>query len=70
MRACWFNQNFSEGYLIDGARAGEIALPAPPVPEPFIDVDDIAEVVTAVLNDDHHAGKVYAVTGPRALTFG
>jgi uncharacterized protein YbjT (DUF2867 family) len=70
VRASWFNQNFSEGYLIDGVRAGEIALPAPPVPEPFIDVDDIAEVVAAVLNDDRHGGKIYDVTGPRALTFG
>jgi uncharacterized protein YbjT (DUF2867 family) len=70
VRASWFNQNFSEGYLIDGIRAGEVALPAPPVPEPFVDVDDIAEVVTAVLNDDRHSGKIYDVTGPRALTFG
>lgn len=39
VRASWFDQNFSEGYLIDGILAGEIALPAGPVPEPFIDID-------------------------------
>jgi uncharacterized protein YbjT (DUF2867 family) len=26
VRASWFNQNFSEGYMIDGILAGEIAL--------------------------------------------
>ena len=69
MRASWFGQNFSEGYLLDGVLADEIALPAGAVPEPFIDADDIAEVVVAALTDRCHAGKVYEVTGPRALTF-
>ena len=69
VRASWFNQNFSEGYLRDGVLAGEIALPAGAVPEPFVDADDIAEVVVAALTDRHHAGKLYEVTGPRALTF-
>lgn len=69
VRASWFNQNFSEGYLLDGVRAGEIALPAGAVLEPFIDADDIADVVVAALNDERHAGKLYEVTGPRALSF-
>lgn len=69
VRASWFNQNFSEGYLLDGVLAGEIALPARPVPEPFIDVDDIADVAVAALTDERHANKLYEVTGPRALTF-
>ena len=69
VRASWFNQNFSEGYLIDGVLAGEVALPAPAVPEPFVDVDDIADVVVAALTDERHANKLYEVTGPRALTF-
>jgi uncharacterized protein YbjT (DUF2867 family) len=69
VRASWFNQNFSEGYLLDGVLAGEIALPAGSVPEPFIDVDDIADVVVAALTDNRHAGRLYEVTGPRALTF-
>jgi uncharacterized protein YbjT (DUF2867 family) len=69
VRASWFNQNFSEGYLIDGVLAGEIALPAGAVPEPFVDADDIADVVTAALTNERHANKLYEVTGPRALTF-
>ena len=69
VRASWFNQNFSEGYLLDGIQAGEIALPAGAVLEPFVDADDIAEVVVAALTEKHHAGRLYEVTGPRALTF-
>ncbi|CAN7300818.1 NmrA family NAD(P)-binding protein [Bradyrhizobium sp. LjRoot220] len=69
VRASWFNQNFSEGYLLDGVKAGEVALPAGAVLEPFIDADDIADVVVAALNDERHAGKLYEVTGPRALSF-
>jgi len=69
VRASWFDQNFSEGYLLDGVLAGALALPAGAVAEPFIDVDDIAEVVVAALTDRRHVGKLYEVTGPRALTF-
>jgi uncharacterized protein YbjT (DUF2867 family) len=69
VRASWFNQNFSEGYLIDGVLAGEVALPAGAVPEPFIDADDIADVVVAALTEERHANRLYEVTGPRALTF-
>jgi uncharacterized protein YbjT (DUF2867 family) len=69
VRASWFCQNFSEGYMVEGVLAGELALPAGAVREPFIDADDIAEVVTAALTDDRHKSKLYEVTGPRALTF-
>lgn len=69
VRASWFNQNFSEGHLRAGLCAGEVELPAGPVPEPFIDVDDIADVVAAALTDARHANTLYEVTGPRALTF-
>jgi uncharacterized protein YbjT (DUF2867 family) len=69
IRSSWFNQNFSEGYLIDGVLSGSILLPAPPVPEPFVDADDIADVVTATLTDERHVGRIYELTGPRAITF-
>ena len=69
VRASWFNQNFSEGYLLEPILAGEVALPAGRVREPFIDADDIADVAVAALTDAHHAGEVYEVTGPRLWTF-
>ncbi|MDU8913152.1 SDR family oxidoreductase [Aestuariicoccus sp. MJ-SS9] len=69
VRAAWFAQNFSEGFLFDAAMDGMIALPAGDVAEPFVDIDDVAEVVAAALTGDGHAGQVYDVTGPQLLTF-
>ncbi|MFI0481229.1 NAD(P)H-binding protein [Actinomadura sp. 9N215] len=69
VRANWFAQNFSEDYLLDPVRAGEVVLPAGDVPEPFVDADDIADVAVAALTQNGHAGEVYEVSGPRALTF-
>jgi uncharacterized protein YbjT (DUF2867 family) len=69
VRASWFSQNFSEGVVRDGVIAGEIALPAGDVGEPFVDADDIADVVVAALTEDGHVGQLYEVTGPRLLTF-
>ena len=69
VRCSWFAQNFSEGYLLDGVLAGEVALPVGDVREPFVDVDDIADVAVTALTEDGHAGRVYELTGPRALTF-
>jgi uncharacterized protein YbjT (DUF2867 family) len=39
------------------------------VQEPFIDVEDIADVAVAALTGDGHHGQVYEVTGPRLMTF-
>ncbi|WEV26139.1 NAD(P)H-binding protein [Streptomyces sp. 71268] len=69
LRCSWFSQNFSEGYLLGPVLAGEVALPAGPVGEPFLDADDIADVTATVLTEDGHAGRVYELTGPRLLTF-
>lgn len=69
VRCSWFAQNFSEDYLLDAVLDGEVALPAGHIPEPFVDADDIADVTAAALQDDRHAGQVYELTGPRALTF-
>ena len=69
VRCSWFSQNFSEGEFLDMVLAGEIALPAGEVGEPFVDVDDIADVAVAALTEDGHAGQVYELTGPRLLTF-
>ena len=40
VRASIFAQNFSEGLFLEAVLAGEIALPAGDVAEPFIDLDD------------------------------
>ena len=69
VRASWFNQNFSEGQFRDSVRAGFITLPAGNRREPFVDVDDIADVAVAALTDPRHAGEIYEVTGPRLLSF-
>ena len=69
VRASWFDQNFSEGFLIEGILAGVAALPAGDVPEPFIDVDDIAEVAVACLTQPQLANRLFEVTGPELLTF-
>ena len=69
VRSSWFSQNFSEGAFLDMVLAGEIALPAGEIGEPFVDVDDIADVAVAALTEDGHAGQVYELTGPRLLTF-
>ena len=69
VRSTWFAQNFSEDYLLDYVLSGEVALPAGEVPEPFVDVDDIADVAVAALTEEGHAGRLYELTGPRALTF-
>ena len=69
VRSSWFVQNLTEGAFRDDVAAGVLALPAGDVPEPFVDADDVADVAAAALADDGHAGRVYEVTGPRALTF-
>ncbi|MFI7542621.1 NAD(P)H-binding protein [Actinoplanes sp. NPDC049599] len=69
VRPSWFNQNFSEGFLLDAVLAGELALPVGEAAEPFTDADDIAEVAVAALTDERHAGQTYELTGPRLLTF-
>ncbi len=69
VRATWFNQNFSEGFLLDPIVAGHVALPRGDVLVPYVDVDDIADVVVESLLDDSHVGQIYELTGPRQLTF-
>lgn len=69
LRASWFCQNFSEGFMLDQVLAGEVALPVTDMPEPFIDIDDIADAAVAALTTEGHAGRLYEMTGPRLLTF-
>ncbi len=69
LRSTWFMQNFSEDYMLEHVLSGEIRLPAGDVPTPFLDADDIADVVVAALTEEGHAGQLYELTGPRSLTF-
>lgn len=69
VRASWFNQNFSEGAFVEMVQSGQITLPGRNIQEPWVDVDDIAEVAAAALTESDHVGEVYEVTGPRLMTF-
>ncbi|MEO0380768.1 MAG: NmrA family NAD(P)-binding protein [Pseudomonadota bacterium] len=69
VRASWFAQNFSEGYLRDPILAGVLPMPGGMIKEPIIDIDDIADVVVAALTEDGHKGKLYEVTGPELMSF-
>lgn len=69
VRAAWFAQNFSEGYLRDPVLAGVLPMPGGDVAEPIIDIDDIADVAVAALTENGHKGELYEVTGPRLMSF-
>lgn len=68
VRSAWFAQNFSENFLLGPMLRGRLVLPAGDVLEPFIDIDDLADLATAALIEDGHAGTVYDVTGPQLLS--
>ena len=69
VRASWFMQNFSESFFLDPILAGHVALPKPEAKVPYVDTDDIADVVVEALIDAEHNGQIYELTGPRLLTF-
>ncbi|WP_030686582.1 NmrA family transcriptional regulator [Streptomyces globisporus] len=69
VRASFFAQNFSEGLLAEGVAEGAVVFPAGDTAEPFIDADDLADVVVETLTADGHAGRVHEVTGPRPVGF-
>jgi uncharacterized protein YbjT (DUF2867 family) len=71
LRPTWFAQNFSELPLLrDPVVRGEVRLPTGSGPEPFVDVRDIAAVAVAALTEESHDGAIYALSGPRLMTFG
>ncbi|MGQ5597920.1 NAD(P)H-binding protein [Streptomyces sp. ESR1.13] len=70
LRPSNFDQNFDGPPFHVPLAAGELALPAGAVPEPFIDLEDVADVAATVLSEPgRHAGRVYELTGPHALTW-
>jgi uncharacterized protein YbjT (DUF2867 family) len=69
LRSSWFCQNFSESFFLDPILAGQVALPVESVTEPFVDVEDIADIAVAALADPQHSRQLYEITGSKALTF-
>ena len=69
VRASWFNQNFSESFFLDPILAGHVALPKAEAKVPYVDTDDIADVVVAALTNEQHHEQIYQLTGPQLLTF-
>ena len=69
VRAAWFAQNFSEGYLRDPILAGVLPMPGGHIKEPILDIEDIADVAVAALTEPGHDNELYEVTGPRLMSF-
>jgi uncharacterized protein YbjT (DUF2867 family) len=67
LRPTHFAQNFTEAMFVPVGDA--VAAPVADGAEPFVDVDDIAQVAAAILADGGHAGETIALSGPAALTF-
>src|ERR1700733_5039200 len=69
LRPAWVMQNFTDDHL--PVTDGTLAVPSGGGGEAFVDAADIAAVAAeTLLNPGAHAGAHYALTGPRALTFG
>jgi uncharacterized protein YbjT (DUF2867 family) len=69
LRANWFCQNFSESFFLDPILAGQVALPVGSIAEPFVDVEDIADVAVTAFTDPKHSRQLYEISGSKALTF-
>ncbi|MET9063307.1 NAD(P)H-binding protein [Streptomyces antibioticus] len=67
-RPGWFAQTFTEGIYADAVRAGELRLPAGDGAACFLDAEDVAAVVVAVLTGGGHARRTYELSGPEPLT--
>lgn len=70
LRSSWFFQNFSESFFLNPILAGQVALPVlESVAEPFVGVEDIADIAVAALTYPLHSRQLYEITGSKALTF-
>lgn len=69
VRADWFDQNFSEGFLADAVASGDVVVPLGDMAQGFVDAADVAAVVATALTEPGHAGQTHEVTGPESLTF-
>jgi uncharacterized protein YbjT (DUF2867 family) len=69
VRASVFAQNFSEHFFREAVRDGTIAVPAGSVAEPFLDLEDLADVAVALLIAASPSQETLELTGPRLLSF-
>ena len=69
VQASWFAQNFSENFMLDSILEGQMIMPKGTASEPFIDIDDIADVVVATLMEPGLHNRLFEVTGPRLMSF-
>ena len=67
LRPTFFMQNYAT-MAAGSVRSGAIYEPAAKGATSFVDTRDIATVAVAALTKPGHEGKVYALTGPTALT--
>ena len=44
-------------------------LPVGDIKEPFVDIEDLADIVFQSLIDEKHKNQIYEVTGPALLSF-
>ena len=51
VRCSWFSQNFSESFLLEPILAGRSRCRSATCAEPFVDVEDIADVAVAALTE-------------------
>jgi uncharacterized protein YbjT (DUF2867 family) len=68
VRPTWFAQNATESFFRPGIEQGALVAPTGDGAVPWIDAEDIAAVAAATLTGEGHAGRVYELSGPRALT--
>lgn len=69
VRCAFFMQNFDESLFAPALEAGHLAFPAGEVREPFLDLEDVAEIATGMLVGEVPVNRVYELTGPALLTF-
>jgi uncharacterized protein YbjT (DUF2867 family) len=69
VRSAFFVQNFTESFWSEELAQGSLTLVEHQVGEPFVDADDLADIVVSTLTTSGHVGIVHEVTGPRLVTF-
>ena len=69
LRPSWFMQVFTDArYFRDQVVAGELPLSSRGARVAWIDTRDIAAVAERALLEDGHAGRIYELSGPEAVT--